>query len=115
MVSAWEKVRDKLKPLAEKLGKKVIFMEIGCRSARGCAMMPWDFSHGEFPPDEEEQARFYDSCLSVFSRENWFAGFFWWDWSTQIYTTKEKAKKDIGFNIHLKRAEDVLKKWYVKD
>ncbi len=112
MTLAWQQVRDQLKPLSEKLGKKVIFMEIGCRSARGCAMMPWDFSHREFPMDEEEQARFYDSCLSVFSQEDWFAGFFWWDWSTCIYTDRETAANDTGFNIHLKKAEDILKKWY---
>lgn len=112
MTAAWEKVRDRLRPLSERLGKKVIFMEIGCRSARGCAMMPWDFSHREFPRDEEEQARFYDSCLSVFSGEDWFAGFFWWDWSTRIYQTDEEAKQDMGFNIHRKKAEEVLKKWY---
>ncbi|MBQ9118741.1 MAG: glycosyl hydrolase family 53 [Lachnospiraceae bacterium] len=112
MTAAWEKVRDHLKPLSEKLGKKVIFMEIGCRSAKGCAMMPWDFSHPEFPRDEEEQARFYESVLSVFSKEDWFAGFFWWDWSTRIYTDPEVAAKDTGFNIHMKKAEDVLKKWY---
>lgn len=113
MTLAWEKVRDHLKLLADKLGKKIIFMEIGCRSAKGCAMMPWDFTHREFPWDEEEQARFYDSCLSVFSKEDWFAGFFWWDWSTLIYTTAEEAKKDMGFNIHLKKAEEVIKKWYI--
>ena len=112
MTAAWEKVRDHLKPLSEKLGKKVIFMEIGCRSAKGCAMMPWDFSHPEFPRDEEEQARFYESVLSVFSKEEWFAGFFWWDWSTRIYTDPEKAATDTGFNIHMKKAEEVLKKWY---
>lgn len=112
MTAAWEEIRDRLKPLSKKLGKKVIFMEIGCRSAKGCAMMPWDFSHKEFPMDEDEQANFYDSCLSVFTKEDWFAGFFWWDWSTIIYTSPEKAAADTGFNIHLKKAEEVLRRWY---
>jgi hypothetical protein len=76
--------------------------------------MPWDFMHTDLPHDEDEQAAFYDSCLSVFGHEPWFAGVFWWDWSTTIYDTREEAAKDNGFNIHLKKAEEVLKDWYKK-
>ncbi|MDE5950329.1 MAG: glycosyl hydrolase family 53, partial [Acetatifactor sp.] len=85
---------------------------IGCRSALGCARMPWDFVHKELPVSQEEQARFYESCLSVMSGQKWFEGVFWWDWGTQIYHTQEEAERDTGFNIYLKKAEDVVKKWY---
>lgn len=112
MVEGWKQVKQRLEPLSRKFGKPLIFMEIGCRSARGCAMMPADFNHTEFPIDEEEQANFYDSCLKVFGREEWFAGVFWWDWSPTIYHTREEARRDAGFNVHLKKAEDVLKAWY---
>lgn len=110
----WAAIRDEMKKVHEKFGKKIVFIEIGCRSAHGCATMPWDFNHKDFPHDEEEQAAFYDSCLSVFAKEPWFAGVFWWDWSTFIYDTKEEAEADNGFNIHLKKAEEVLKGWYAK-
>lgn len=112
MKERWKSIRDEMYKVYEKWGKKIVFIEIGCRSARGCAAMPWDFSHKELPWDEEEQAAFYESCLSVFSDQEWFGGTFWWDWSTFIYDTKEEAEKDIGFNIHLKKAEQVLKAWY---
>lgn len=114
MVKNWKRIVDELSVISQKFDKKIIFMEIGCRSAKGCAMMPWDFTHMEFPFDEDEQANFYDSCLSVFSDKSWFAGVFWWDWSTFIYDSSEEALKDIGFNIHLKKAEAVLKDWYSK-
>ena len=114
MVAEWEKVAIKLENLSEKLQKPILFMEAGCRSALGCAQMPWDFTHKDFPADEEEQANFYDSCLSVFHDKPWFAGVFWWDWSVRIYDDIEVAKKDTGFNVHLKKAEDVLRKWYSK-
>ena len=39
---------------------------------------------------------------------------FWWDWSTCIYDDEETAKKDNGFNIHLKKAEKILPKGYQK-
>lgn len=113
MINAWKKVGAGMKSLSERFGKQIIFMEIGCRSAKGCAMMPWDFTHIEFERSEEEQADFYDSCLTVFHDEEWFAGAFWWDWSTEIYDTVEEAKGNTGFDIHMKQAEEVLKKWYI--
>jgi hypothetical protein len=112
MVKAWEKVALRLENIAQKFDKPILFMEIGCRSAKGCATMPWDFTHQDFPRSEEEQARFYDSCLTVLAKQAWFAGVFWWDWSTKIYKNKKEAAEDVGFNIHLKQAESIVKKWY---
>lgn len=112
MMTAWTDAADKLEVISKRLGKKIIFMEVGCRSALGCAQMPWDFMHREFPFSEEEQANFYDSALEVMTKRDWFAGFFWWDWSTFIYETREEAEKDRGFNIYKKKAEDVVRRWY---
>lgn len=114
MMETWDRVGISLKQLSEKYNKKIIFMEIGCRSAKGCAMMPWDFTHEEFEWSEEEQANFYDSCLSSFYDKDWFAGVFWWDWGTEIYRTEKEALEDKGFNIHLKKAEKIMKDWYTK-
>lgn len=114
MKANWEHIAQGMQAFSAKWGKKVVFIEIGCRSARGCASMPWDFSHRDLPADQEEQAAFYDSCLSVFGEKDWFGGMFWWDWSTFIYDTEEEATENVGFNIHLKKAEKVLKGWYQK-
>lgn len=111
MCASWEKVKERLKKLSDRFGKKIVFAEIGCRSAHGCAKMPWDFIHRDLAHDEDEQAAFYDSCMRVFSGEPWFAGVFWWDWSTVIYETKEEAAADNGFAIHLKEAERILTDW----
>ena len=79
-----------------------------------CATMPWDFVHTEFERSEEEQANFYDSCLEAFHDADWFSGAFWWDWSVEVYDTIEEAKENKGFDIHMKKAEEVLKIWYAK-
>ncbi len=112
MAEEWKKIAQRLDGVSKRLNKKIIFMEIGCRSALGCAQMPWDFVHKEFPYSEQEQANFYDSSIEVMSEYDWFMGYFWWDWSTHIYHTREEASNDKGFNIHLKKAEEVLRKWY---
>lgn len=111
MLQNWLPVRDRLARLHGKYNKPILFMEIGCRSARGCSTMPWDFKHRDLPANEEEQANFYESALRAFWNEPWFAGFFWWDWSVNLYPLDE-AERDRGFDIYGKKAEKVLKSWY---
>ncbi len=112
MKAEWDKQKSRLAELSEMHGgKKIIFMEIGCRSARGCAMIPYDFSHPEFPYDEDEQANFYESCMLSMWNEPWFAGFFWWDWYTKIPT----REPEMGFSIVGKKTETLLKEWYAKE
>lgn len=112
MKTAWDEKKERLAELSRvNGGKQIIFMEIGCRSARGCAMMPYDFSHREFPYDEDEQANFYESCFLSMWEEPWFAGYFWWDW----YTTLPTRKPEMGFSILDKKAEQIVKAWYKKE
>lgn len=111
MLAEWKKHKKGLERIAEKFGKKIIFMEIGCRNARGCAVMPWDFVHVEYPRDEDEQYNFYESALKAMWDEPYFAGFFWWDWKTFLLPP-EKIAEDTDFGIHGKKAEKLLTDWY---
>ena len=110
MIQHWNKVKWRLDAIASMRNKKYIFMEIGCRSAKGCATEPWDFNK-YIEPNMEEQEFFYDTCLEVFTKSPYFAGVFWWDWPTFLYP-KEVANKDISYCIYGKPAEEVVKKYY---
>lgn len=111
MIEGWNRQKESLRNLSRTFGKQVLFMEIGCRSARGCAMIPYDFSHREFPYDEDEQDRFYESCFRSMWNEDWFSGFFWWDWPSKLPETE----KNTGFSVIGKKAEETLKTWYGKE
>ena len=109
MYEGWEKAKEHLREISEENGgKKIIFMEIGCRSARGCAMMPWDFTHKDNPYDEDEQANFYESAMRTMWNEDWFEGFFWWDW----YTFLPERENELGFSIYKKKTEGIVRDWY---
>lgn len=114
MKKEWENIRNRLNKISEKRKKKYIFMEIGCRSANGCSSKPWDFSDKEAEWNEDEQNLFYKSCLDVFMNEENFAGIFWWEWPTIVYNSRKEAEQDRGFCVHLKKAEDTIKKYYKK-
>lgn len=113
MLGNWNKQKAQLRALSERFNKQIVFVEIGCRSALGCATMPWDFSHRDLPVSESEQANFYRSALEAFWDEPWFSGYFWWDWSTVLYDLKDANAND-GFDIYGKQAEQVLREYYSK-
>jgi hypothetical protein len=113
MYERWQEHKHNLKELYDKWNKPILFAEVGCRSAAGCAAMPWDYLNHDFPYCEEEQARFYASCLRTFFDEPWFAGFFWWHWSHELYEPGD-TEGYMGFDVYNKKAERVLREWYAK-
>lgn len=113
MVVEWNKVKERLNTISNRINKQYIFMEIGCRSIDNSSQQPWDFTENS-SWNEEEQYNFYKSCLDVFMNEPNFAGIFWWNWSTFQYETRQEALVDKDFNIHLKKAENLIKNIYKK-
>lgn len=111
MLLSWQGVKADMEKFHRKFNKPVLFMEIGCRSARGTACQPWDYRMNHLPYDEDEQALFYETCLETFSDTDFFAGFFWWDWSAFV-SEDSKRPNDTGFSIYGKKAEKVLRKYY---
>lgn len=111
MFMAWGKVITHLYDVSRKWDRPIAFLEAGCRSARGCAAMPWDYKMTEFPADEEEQAAFYASLLDAFDGRDWFAGVFWWDWSLDV-TQKDVKLRATDFSTYGKMAATVVKNRY---
>lgn len=102
MMENWKNVRIRLDSIAQKQGKRFIFMEIGCRSVKSASQHPWDFTQ-DLDYNEQEQEDFYCSCLNTFYDDPYFAGVFWWDWSTYLPESKQRE-----FYIYQKQTERYL-------
>ncbi len=110
MVSEFRKVADDLKKIHDITKKPILFMETGCVNGKGATKEPWAHQFDE--NDEDEQERFYKSIMEVFWDQEWFSGYFWWDWPSNLYPI-EKANEIISFCIYGKKASAVLKDWYL--
>ncbi len=108
----WASIRDRLRQLALKWNKPILFIEIGVRSAKGSSAMPWEW-YNDWPYDGKEQARYYQAAIENFWNEPWFAGYAWWAWHSHLYP-KEKAIGDRSFCPYGKPAEDIVKTRYSK-
>ena len=115
IVAELRKARDRLAELHRQFHKPILFIETGVTSVRGCGRYPWDYRHEQTGEqvDELEQENYYQAMFEVFWDQPWFAGFCWWDWPARLYPD-DWARKDRGFCIHGKRAEQVLREWYIE-
>jgi len=98
-------------PIFQKQAQKpIIFPEIGCCSADGAAIRPWE----HFPRSEVNinlQADYYRVLLETFWDKEWFYGLYWWSWGTNV---RMGGKWNRSFTPQNKPAEDVVREWYSK-
>ena len=92
----------------------MFFIECGVVSAENVARTPWQHSSPDLVYDGMEQADFYQAVLESFWDESWFTGFVWWSWPPKMYP-RDEAETRADFPIYGKPAEDVVKKWYIKN
>ena len=112
MLKKWAIHRERIRECHRHFDKPIMFAEIGVRNERGCTMYPWDFHYRpDMPYDEQEQADFYESAMQTMWDEEYFRGFFWWDWKA-VLPPEDKARENKDFTIYGKKAEKVLKEWY---
>lgn len=110
----------KLKKLAQRYGKPVLFAEAGYRSVEGASITPWlSGRRGEedSPVSEEEQRLCYEALFQTFWNQPWFAGIYWWKHYTadmSKYRSRRGNYLSRDFTPHGKPAEETIRKWYTK-
>ncbi len=113
MVQMLQPSVEEMRKLSERLGRPIIFAEVGCRSRSGGAMVPGDFQRpGTY--DGQEQANYMEAILRTFWDKPWWKGMYWWKWDEQQnrpqYHTDSTG--DMGFTIWGKPAAETMKRWY---
>lgn len=112
MRKSWAGVKERVYAAHERYQRPVMFAEIGIRNEHGCSKYPYDFKHRtEIDLDEDEQADFYQTAMEAFWDEEWFSGFFWWDWKVRL-APEGREHENRDFTVYGKKAEKVLRAWY---
>jgi len=107
--------RNKLRRIAALYQKPILFGEIGCTSSYGAAMHPSSYKSSS-PYCEEEQANYLEAVMSVFTKEPWWHGLYWWKWDEQVARPwiVDPSKGDKNITVRGKKAQAVMKKWFNK-
>ncbi len=97
---------ETLKMFSVKIGKPLLFTEVGYRSTGFAAQRPWDFQTRS-EPDQEEQAKCYRAFLEALESNPWIRGVYFWLWDS----VSGNASKD-GYSPQGKEAEKVLREFW---
>ncbi len=110
LLEGWGKWYPDVEAFQKSVGKPVIFLEIGCSSADGAAIRPWE----HVPRSEVNnklQEDYYKSLIATFGDKEWFYGLYWWYWGTSIHMGGEFSR---SFTPQNKPAEKVVIDWFAK-
>ncbi len=123
---AWKPIRSDVLAWQKKIGKPILFTEVGWPSQDGCSIEPWNYYRKDVATRTGmvEQARCYKSFIHNWNRDiassNQVIGVMWWEWiwyddhpkdKTQEYVKDECLK---GYTPKGKPAEKVLRQWFAK-
>lgn len=109
---AWKPIKEKLRKLANKHDKPILFTEYGYLSADHCADKTWlneDKIH-QLPVNELAQANALEAMYATYWNEAWWAGGFLWKWFPNGMGHEGYFDKD--YTPQGKMAEEVLRKWF---
>ncbi|MBX4204584.1 MAG: NPCBM/NEW2 domain-containing protein [Candidatus Doudnabacteria bacterium] len=110
--SAWNNINiSRVKPLADKYGKPIIFTEVGYRSVDCALTHPASWSMTG-PVDLQEQINGYQSLFDYWKDYPYFAGVQFWDWSTN---PNAGGTSNSDFTPQGKPALNTIKSWFTSD
>ena len=76
----WQKVYDELAAFHGRVGKPIVFLELGYTASATAGMEPW--AHTPVDPDVDYQARLYRVALEEAGKRDFLLGVFLWKWFT---------------------------------
>lgn len=112
LMAGWQAHLDAIRALQERVGRPVLFTEIGYRSWHEAAERPWEWPerNDDTGFDAVLQQRLYEAFFRTFWHQDWVAGAYWWKWFPGHSAVGGQG--DIGFTPQNKLAADVMSAWY---
>jgi hypothetical protein len=111
LTARWRAWQDgTIAPFQRRVGKPVLFTEIGYRSVQGAAQEPWNAAR-EGAPDAAIQTACYEATFRAWAGVPWFAGTVFWNWSANSAIDPQ----DTGYEVQNKPALRTVISWYGGD
>ena len=110
LLQGWSRWVAEMDEFQSTVGMPIIFPEIGCASADGAAIRPWEHMQ-RTEVNLQLQEDYYRALMEVFWEEDWFYGLYWWYWGTNV---KMGGQYNRGFTPQNKPAQNVISQWFSK-
>lgn len=104
---AWRPLVEQLDALSRETGRKIVFTELGYRSARFGAWKHWEVAE-DAPADPRLQAAAYEAFFEAVWPEPW-CGVYRWKWFSHL---GHSGPASNDFEFEGKPAERVVERYY---
>lgn len=103
---AWKPIKEKVLEFQKRIGKPILFAEVGWCSQEGCSVEAWNYYRQDksTPAGIEEQRLNYQVFMEVWEKTPDVGGMIWWEW-----TEGEAGAKDFSYSPKNKPAEKLLR------
>ncbi len=109
LAASWRPHKAMLKDISTRMGRPVLFTEMGYCSSSSCAAEPWKEDRNA-TRDEGAQAMAYEAFFTAFRNEPYFSGCFVWKWFADHGIREERH--GVGYSPQGKLAIEVLREAY---
>ncbi len=116
LLRGWQPHLRALAAWQKKIGKPVVFTEVGYKNTADAAARPWEWPARTTPapaPDNATQARCYEALFRACWGQPWLNGVFIWKWYPGL-AADGPARRHADFTPQHKPAEAVLTRWYAQ-
>jgi hypothetical protein len=109
LIQAWEPLKRGLLRWQEKVGKPLLFTEVGWCSQEGASIEPWNYYYDQNPTKAGlvEQRRCYRAFIETWENTPEVGGVIWWEW-----TDTRGGPGDYNYTPKGKPAERILREWF---
>lgn len=79
LLEAWKPIKVNILKWRKKIGRPILFTEVGWASQEGCAKEPWNY-YASTTPDPKTQDLCFQAFFKTWAGENDVAGVLLWEW-----------------------------------
>lgn len=109
IVNRWRAIQRDLLAFQKRVGRPILFTEVGWCSLANAASEPWDYTRTSLSVDLDLQKKLYEGFFEAWQGNPALGGFMFWEW-----TNGDGGGDDKGYTPENKPAEEVLKTWLAK-
>lgn len=106
----WAEIQRDLLAFQHRVGKPILFLEVGWCSLANAAHEPWDYTQTHVPIDLELQRKLYEGFFESWWGKSELGGFMLWEW-----TPGDGGENDRGYTPENKPAEQVAREWFARE
>jgi len=106
----WREIQRDLLAFQKRVGKPLLFLEVGWCSIANAAHEPWNYTPLTEPIDLDLQRRLYEGFFESWWGNPALGGLMIWEWPPG-----DGGPEDRGYTPENKPAEQVLRAWFAKD